>query len=72
MTVDEFREIRQKAGGLVILLPRNVSNMNTEEKEVSILIKPYVLVSVNPTLGNQKFWRGKLINTGAKYLKTVY
>ena len=34
ITIDQFREIRQKAGGLVILLPQHVSDMTFEEKEV--------------------------------------
>ncbi|XP_058824311.1 BOS complex subunit ncln [Topomyia yanbarensis] len=33
MTIDQFREIRAKAGGLVILLPEDVSSLSLEEKQ---------------------------------------
>ncbi|XP_062554629.1 BOS complex subunit ncln [Armigeres subalbatus] len=33
MTIDQFREIRAKAGGLVILLPENFSSLSLEEKQ---------------------------------------
>ncbi|XP_013113668.2 BOS complex subunit NCLN isoform X1 [Stomoxys calcitrans] len=33
VTIDQFKEIRQKAGGLVLLLPQNISSMNSEDKE---------------------------------------
>uniref|UniRef100_T1PBL9 Nicalin n=1 Tax=Musca domestica TaxID=7370 RepID=T1PBL9_MUSDO len=33
VTIDQFKEIRQKAGGLVLLLPQNVSTMSSEDKE---------------------------------------
>lgn len=33
MTVDQFREIRAKAGGLVILLPENFASLSLEEKQ---------------------------------------
>lgn len=34
MSVDQFREIRVKAGGLIILLPENVAALSIEEKQV--------------------------------------
>lgn len=34
MSVDQFREIRVKAGGLIILLPENVDILSFEEKQV--------------------------------------
>ncbi|XP_055637291.1 BOS complex subunit ncln [Toxorhynchites rutilus septentrionalis] len=33
MTIDQFREIRAKAGGLVILLPADTSSLSLEEKQ---------------------------------------
>lgn len=33
MTIDQFREIRAKAGGLVILLPKDTSTLSLEEKQ---------------------------------------
>lgn len=33
MTIDQFREIRAKAGGLVILLPADISSLSLEEKQ---------------------------------------
>lgn len=39
MTIDQFREIRQKAGGLVILLPKNIASLSAEEKEVRMIAK---------------------------------
>ncbi|XP_065370709.1 BOS complex subunit NCLN [Calliphora vicina] len=33
MTVDQLREILQKAGGLVLLLPKDVASMSREDKE---------------------------------------
>lgn len=35
MTIDQFREIRAKAGGLVILLPEDFASLSLEEKQVS-------------------------------------
>ena len=35
MTIDQFREIRLKAGGLIVLLPKNLLDLTLEEKEVS-------------------------------------
>ena len=37
MTVDQLREVRQKAGGLVLLLPKDAASMSTDEKEVRII-----------------------------------
>lgn len=34
LTVDQFREIRAKAGGVIILLPENMSSLSSEEKQV--------------------------------------
>lgn len=39
MTVDQFRDIRAKAGGIIILLPENVSVLSSEEKQVRCLRK---------------------------------
>lgn len=36
LTVDHFRDIRAKAGGLLIILPRDISELNTEEKQVGV------------------------------------
>jgi hypothetical protein len=38
MTIDQFRDIRSRAGALVILLPENVSQLSLEEKQVIIII----------------------------------
>ena len=38
LSIDEFREIRQKAGALVVLLPKDVANMSAEQKEVSYVL----------------------------------
>lgn len=34
MTIDQFREIRAKAGGLVIRLPEDTAQLSLEEKQV--------------------------------------
>lgn len=34
MTIDQFREIRAKAGGLIILLPDNLSHLSAEQRQV--------------------------------------
>lgn len=34
MTVDQFRDIRAKAGGLIILLPDNLSRLSAEQRQV--------------------------------------
>ncbi|XP_018800945.1 PREDICTED: nicalin-1 isoform X1 [Bactrocera latifrons] len=47
LTIDQFREIRQKAGGLVILLPQHVSDMTFEEKEHLILLEQAMLAQPN-------------------------
>lgn len=48
MTIDQFREIRQKAGGLVILLPNNIASLSAEEKEHLFLLEQAMLVQVSP------------------------
>lgn len=35
LTVDQFREIRAKAGGLILLLPRNLADLTAEQRQVS-------------------------------------
>ncbi|XP_039969715.1 nicalin-1 isoform X2 [Bactrocera tryoni] len=47
LTIDQFREIRQKAGGLVILLPQHVSDMTFEEKEHLNLLEQAMLAQPN-------------------------
>ncbi|XP_014085474.2 BOS complex subunit ncln isoform X2 [Bactrocera oleae] len=47
ITIDQFREIRQKAGGLVILLPQHVSDMTFEEKEHLNLLEQAMLAQPN-------------------------
>ncbi|XP_055852023.1 BOS complex subunit NCLN isoform X1 [Episyrphus balteatus] len=47
MTIDQFREIRQKAGGLVILLPNNIASLSAEEKEHLILLEQAMLAQVS-------------------------
>ena len=37
MAADQLREIRQKAGGMVLLLPKDPANMSTDEKDVRII-----------------------------------
>jgi hypothetical protein len=39
MTIDQFREIRNKAGGLIILLPKNIRDLTADEKEVNSKIR---------------------------------
>jgi hypothetical protein len=34
MTIDQFREIRNKAGGLIVMLPKSLNDLSMEEKEV--------------------------------------
>ncbi|XP_050318200.1 nicalin-1 isoform X2 [Bactrocera neohumeralis] len=47
LTIDQFREIRQKAGGLVILLPQHVSDMTFEEKRYLNLLEQAMLAQPN-------------------------
>lgn len=47
LTIDQFREIRQKAGGLVILLPKDVSSMTFDEKEHLNLLEQAMLAQPN-------------------------
>lgn len=35
MTIEQFREIRAKAGGLILLLPQDLSLLSFEEKQVN-------------------------------------
>lgn len=44
MTIDQFREIRLKAGGLIILLPKNLQDLTLEEKENIFLLEQAMLV----------------------------
>lgn len=39
MTIDQFREIRAKAGGLIILLPETLSTLSTEERQHLYLLE---------------------------------
>jgi hypothetical protein len=34
MTIDQFQEIRAKAGGLIVQMPENVAKLSIEEKQV--------------------------------------
>lgn len=36
LTVEHFREIRARAGGLIVLLPDNLSPLSAERKQVSV------------------------------------
>ena len=36
MTIDQFRDIRTKAGGLIVMLPKDIASLSMEEKEVSV------------------------------------
>ncbi|XP_067637931.1 BOS complex subunit ncln isoform X2 [Eurosta solidaginis] len=47
LTIEQFRDIRQKAGGLVILLPKNVSAMSLEEKQHLYLLEQAMLAQPN-------------------------
>lgn len=38
LTVDQFRDIRAKAGGLILLMPQNVTELNSELRQVCIFI----------------------------------
>lgn len=38
LTVDQFRDIRAKAGGLILLMPQNVTELNSELRQVCISI----------------------------------
>lgn len=51
LTVDQFREIRAKAGGIIILLPENVSILSSEEKLVTNLYAfiSFILIRLNET-----------------------
>ncbi|XP_053694499.1 nicalin-1 [Sabethes cyaneus] len=44
MTIDQFREIRAKAGGLVILLPEDVTSLSLEEKQHIHLLEQAMMV----------------------------
>lgn len=44
MTIDQFREIRLKAGGLIVLLPKNIRDLSSEEKENIFLLEQAMLV----------------------------
>ena len=43
LSIDEFREIRQKTGALVVLLPKDVANMSAEQKEDLLLLEQAML-----------------------------
>lgn len=51
MSIDQFREIRAKAGGLILLLPENFSELSTEEKQVS---NNSIIIIHNPILHRHK------------------
>lgn len=36
LAVEQFREIRAKAGGLVLLLPENITSLSAEKRQVSV------------------------------------
>lgn len=37
LTIDNFRNIKLKAGALLIMLPQDFSNLNDEDKEVTFI-----------------------------------
>lgn len=41
LTVDQFRDIRAKAGGLILLMPQNATELNTELRQVCTSIPIY-------------------------------
>lgn len=43
LTIDHYKEIRSKAGGLVILMPKDFALLSYEEKQVSDLISSFPL-----------------------------
>lgn len=47
ITIEQFREIRQKAGGLVILLPKHIALMKVEEKEHLNLLEQAMLAQTS-------------------------
>uniref|UniRef100_A0A2M4AFL0 Nicalin n=1 Tax=Anopheles triannulatus TaxID=58253 RepID=A0A2M4AFL0_9DIPT len=48
MTIDHFREIRAKAGGLVVLLPEDTAALSLEEKEHIHLLEQAMMVQEVP------------------------
>lgn len=44
MTIDQFREIRAKAGGLVMLLPEDVSTLSLEDQQHIYLLEQAMMV----------------------------
>ncbi|XP_050089617.1 nicalin-1 [Anopheles aquasalis] len=48
MTIDHFREIRAKAGGLVVLLPENTAALSLEEKEHIHLLEQAMMMQEVP------------------------
>lgn len=47
MTIDQFREIRAKAGGLVVLLPENFSSLSLESKQHFFLLEQAMMAQVS-------------------------
>ncbi|KAJ6636116.1 Nicalin-1 [Pseudolycoriella hygida] len=43
LTVDQFREIRAKAGGIIILLPENLSILSSEEKQHIYMLEQAIM-----------------------------
>lgn len=41
ITIDQFMEIRAKAGALLLVLPKNITALSTGEKEVTIIASQY-------------------------------
>ncbi|XP_037956726.1 nicalin-1 [Teleopsis dalmanni] len=47
LSIDQFNEIRQKAGGLIILLPKNYTSLSFEEKQYITMLEQAMLSQPN-------------------------
>lgn len=60
ITIDQFMEIRNKAGALLLVLPRNDTLLNEEEKEVNKYYIQQVWIKNNRFWFTSKKWQNRL------------
>lgn len=53
LSVDQFRDIRAKAGALLIVLPREISGLSAEEKQVRREIN-YIILCIQQKIYSDK------------------
>lgn len=74
LTVDQFREIRAKAGGLILLLPKNLSELTAEQRQVStnIMKKICCVLNIDVKKINKHNWIGGFTQNSTNLIRNKF